>query len=442
MAEIALTLHRTLHLATCAHLLRRTRLVIIEIALCGRGIGLGLTQFMIIKARGDDGALHLTGVVFIDQRTEDDVRIGRGGLGDDARGFINFKHAQIVATRDVEQDTLGTVDADFEQGAIDRGARGFSGTIITRAVPDAHEGRAGILHNRFHVREVDVDESVARDQIGNAFDCMLQHLIHHLERFGKWRGFVDQGENFIVRNRDERINFSFKQFKRLISIFPALCTFKTERTRHDTDRQDTHAACQLRNDRHRPCSRTATETRRDEEHVRPFKLLLELFHRFFRGTLADLRIRPRTKTARGSATDRDLLGRRIVVERLDIGIHSNEFNAADLAGHHAGNRIGAATADADDADHRTGQHVRTHLARGGSIAFRLFHLTFGAGEERTERIGHGMWEKKSKVKKDQGSRLLNQPPTCCIARFIWKPLPGEEAEPSRSPQIRVPSAVA
>src|SRR3712207_7982785 len=44
----------------------------------------------------------------------------RSGVVDDLRGLVDLEEAQVVATRNVEDDAGRTLDARFEQGARDR----------------------------------------------------------------------------------------------------------------------------------------------------------------------------------------------------------------------------------------------------------------------------------------------------------------------------------
>ncbi len=357
-----------------------------------------------VEARGDHRALHLARERVVDDGAEDDVGFRGCRLRDDTRGLVDFEHREVVAARDVEEDALGTVDGELEERRIDRGAGCFGGAAVAGAVADAHERRAGVLHDRFHVGEVDVDETVLGDEARDALDGVLEHFVDDLERFRERRGLIDEREDLVVRDRDEGVDLAAELLERLFGVLAALEAFEAERLRDDRDREDAKRAGDVGDGRDRAGARSAAETGGEEEHVRAFEGGLDLLRALFRRALPHLGVGAGSETLRRAAADRDLLLGRVVVEGLDVGVHGDEFNAADLALHHARHGVRAAAARAEHADHGAREGVGAHFARDlrGRIvthAARCGTLLAEARllrcrEEGAERVGHGMGVKR------------------------------------------------
>ena len=69
------------------------------------------------------------------------------------------------------------------------------------ALPDAHQRRAGVLHDRAHVGEVEVDQAGDRDQVGDALDALAQDVVGLAERVEDARAALDDRQQPLVRDR-------------------------------------------------------------------------------------------------------------------------------------------------------------------------------------------------------------------------------------------------
>ena len=56
-----------------------------------------------------------------------------------------------------------------------------SARALARGDADAHHGRAGILHDRADVREVEVDEAGDGDEVGDALDTLAKRVVADAE---------------------------------------------------------------------------------------------------------------------------------------------------------------------------------------------------------------------------------------------------------------------
>ncbi len=103
---------------------------------------LGADGLGLVEAGRDDGHADLVAEGVVDDRAEDDVGVGRGGVGDELRGLVDLEQAQVGAAGDRQQHTVGAVDAGLQQRAGDGHLGGGDRAVVAARVADAHEGRA------------------------------------------------------------------------------------------------------------------------------------------------------------------------------------------------------------------------------------------------------------------------------------------------------------
>ncbi len=80
---------------------------------------------------------------------------------DDLGRLVDLEEADVGAAGDVEQDAGGALDRRLEQRRGDRAAGRLGRAVLAGGRADAHQGRAGVAHDRAHVGEVEVDEARA-----------------------------------------------------------------------------------------------------------------------------------------------------------------------------------------------------------------------------------------------------------------------------------------
>src|SRR5437667_4306178 len=111
------------------------------------------------ETRRDHRYPALTGEAFVDRGAEDDVRVVRRGRTDHLGGLVDLVERQIVAAGDREQDALRTQDLLVDQRRAERPLGGLARTVLARREADSHQGGSGLLHDRPHVREIQIDEA-------------------------------------------------------------------------------------------------------------------------------------------------------------------------------------------------------------------------------------------------------------------------------------------
>ena len=137
----------------------------------------------------------------------------------------------------------------------------------------------------------------------------------------------------------------------------AATAFERERLGDHRDGEDPHLLGELRHDGRRARAGAAAHAGGDEHHVRALQGVHDAFAIFQRRLAADFRIRARAQALGDVAAELQLQLRAAVLDRLRVGVRRDEFHAVHAAVDHVRDRVAAATADADDLDHR----VRGHL---------------------------------------------------------------------------------
>ena len=115
---------------------------------------------------------------------------------------------------DVEQDALGARDVDLEQRAGDGLAGRLDGAVLAGRPADAHERRAGVLHDRPHVGEVEVDQPGHGDDVADALDALAQDVVDDPERVEDRRVLLDDVAQPVVRDGDERVDLGLERLGR------------------------------------------------------------------------------------------------------------------------------------------------------------------------------------------------------------------------------------
>ena len=129
----------------------------------------------------DHGDADLVAQRVVDDRAEDDVRLVVRGLLDELGSSRDLEQPKIRAARDRQQHPVGTVDARLQQRGGDRHLRRGAGPVLAPGGSDAHQGGTRLAHDRFDVREVEVDQAGGGDQVRDAGNTLHQHLVRLLE---------------------------------------------------------------------------------------------------------------------------------------------------------------------------------------------------------------------------------------------------------------------
>jgi hypothetical protein len=79
-----------------------------------------------------------------------------------------------------------------EERRVDGGGGGVHRAAVAAAVADAHERHAHVGHDGLHVGEVDVDDAVLLDEVGDALHRVDEHLVGLAEGVGERHPVVER----------------------------------------------------------------------------------------------------------------------------------------------------------------------------------------------------------------------------------------------------------
>ena len=223
------------------------------------------------------------------------------------------------------------------------------GAALAGARPDAHQRGAGVGHDRADVGEVEVDEARDRDQVGDALDALAQHVVGLAERVEDARAALDDREQLLVRDHDQRVDHLAQAVDALLRLARALRALELERARDDADRERADLVLGDLGDHGRGArAGAAALARGDEDHVGALQRLLDVVARLGRGALPDLRVGAGAEALGEARADVQLdVGVRHL-ERLGVGVARDELHAGEPGIDHPVHGIGSTAADSDD----------------------------------------------------------------------------------------------
>ena len=162
---------------------------------------------------------------------------GVDGPADHLGRFVDLVHRHVGSARDVEDDAVRALDGRLEQRRRDRLLRGIGGSMLAAALADAHHRRPGVGHDRLDVGEIEIDQSGLRDQIADSGDTLAEDVVGIRERFVKRRLLLDDLQDTLVRDRDQRVDLALELGDAVLGNLHPLFPFECEGLRYDRDRQ-------------------------------------------------------------------------------------------------------------------------------------------------------------------------------------------------------------
>ena len=240
----------------------------------------------------------------------------------------------------------------FEQRARNGRLRRLDRPVLAGHDAGAHHRHAHARHDRLHVGEVEVDETGHEDEIRDALNGLPQHVVGRRERLGQRRRAIDDRQQPLVRDRDDRVDALAQRRQPALGLGQPLLAFELERLGDDRHRQRAELAGEARDDGRGAGAGAAAEPGRDEHHVGAGQRLNQAVGVFERGLAADVRIGAGAEAFGELRADLNLDRRRIALQRLHVGVGDDELDAFEPDLHHPVDGVAAAAADADDLDAR------------------------------------------------------------------------------------------
>ena len=304
-----------------------------------------------LKARGDHGDADLIAHVRVDHRAEDQVHIRVSGLLDDGRRLVDLEQGQVGPAGDIEQDAAGAIDGDVQQLAGDSLLGRHAGASSPLPHAHRHQRRPAFRHDRAHVGEVQVDQAGHGDQLGDALHALAQHIIRHAESILQVSALVDDLQQAVVGDDDQRIGLLLELGNASLGRLDAPRAFKGEGPGDHADGQRADFLGDLRHDGRGAGAGAAAHAGGDEDHVGAFQHLVQVFAQILRRPCG-LAPGCRPSPARGSASRRcaPASGAWREQQRLGIGVDRDELHTLQAFLDHAVDGIAAAAAHAHHLD--------------------------------------------------------------------------------------------
>ena len=192
-------------------------------------------------------------------------------------GFVHFKEAHIPATLHIEENALRPLNRDIQKRAVNGFLRGFLCPIFAAGAANCHKRRATVLHNRAHIGKVQIDQTGHCNQFTDALNTLAQHIIGHRKGLTDSRLFVQNVEESVVGDGNQRIHIFPQPDHSCLGHASALVSLETKGFGHDPNRQGAHLFGNPCDDGR--CTRTCTaaHARSHKNHIRAFQHRFDLF---------------------------------------------------------------------------------------------------------------------------------------------------------------------
>ena len=305
-----------------------------------------------VEPGGDDR--HLQGVAhgFVVTVTKDDVSVGSGRVLDVLHGRGRILETDFPA-QDIDQDGLAAVDVDiFQQGRTDGSLGRLDRAALTLGPAGAHHGLAHALHHRTHVGEIEVHMVVAGNDFVDSTSRFIKNVVGNTESFLHGRVRRNDFQQALVRNQDQGIDGILELLDAFHGLLHAHAALETERLGNDADGQGALVAGNFRDDRSRAGTRSSTHAGSHKNHIGPVKGRCDLVTVFFRGGFATGWITTGTEPFCEQGSDLHGLVCLGILESLQVGIDSEEFNAGESGFDHASDSVSAGSSDSRHLDIR------------------------------------------------------------------------------------------
>jgi len=214
-------------------------------------------------------------------------------------------------------------------------------------VTHAHVGKAGIAHDAGYVCKVKIDEAGILDEIGNAGDSLMQHIIGDLKRISERDLLICGIFKTVVWNYKQRIDPAEQLLDAHICLIHAALALELERLCHDADREYSGLARNFRHDGSRTGAGAAAHTGSDKHHIRILNRLGDVVAALLRRALADVGIGSRALSAGHLFAYLNLLIGIGDSESLLISVDGDKLHALRPGFDHSVHNVIARAADAD-----------------------------------------------------------------------------------------------
>ena len=218
-----------------------------------------------------------------------------------------------------------------------------------------------------HVGEIEVDEPLLDDQVDDAGDARIEHLVGQHEGFGEGRAVGGDAEQILIGNDEQRVDVPLQLGDADLGRAHAARAFEQERLGHDRHGQDAEFLGHAGDHRGRARAGAAAHAGGDEHHVAAGDGGADVLDRLLGGCLADFVLGAGAEAFGQPPPELDaVLGAR-GRQRLGIGVGDDELGARQPGRNHVVDGVAAGAADADHGDARFHHRVPFKSLPGATV---------------------------------------------------------------------------
>src|SRR5207244_8377683 len=109
----------------------------------------------------------------------------------------------------------------------------FHGSIFTGGGAGSHQGHSHSVHDRFDVREIEIDQTGNGDQVRNTLYRLTQNIVGNTERIEQAGPSFESRKQAFVGNRDNRVDAFLQVRESALRLDLPFLAFESERLRHN-----------------------------------------------------------------------------------------------------------------------------------------------------------------------------------------------------------------
>ena len=183
-------------------------------------------------------------------------------------------------------------------------------------------------------------------------NALTQDVISDAEGFDHRGALVEHFEQPVVGDDDQRVDLFAHRVDPERCSRRATCSLKAERARDDADRQCAYLSRYASDDRRGAGACAATGSGGDEDHVGTLQQMLDAVVIFHRSGAAELRVGACAEPTSQRLTDMNGYVGLSLLDRLNVGVYGDEFDASDASFDHPVDGVYAGSTYADYAQYR------------------------------------------------------------------------------------------
>ena len=266
-------------------------------------------------------------------------------------GVLDFLQGEAGAAGDDEQDALGPVHSNVQQGAAGGHPGGVNGAVFAFAAADGQPSGAGVAEDGLDIGEVHVDFTGDGDHFGDGLDALMQDGVGHFEGILPGKGlvfFLVEFQEAVVGDDDDGVGVFFEALDALLSVLAAGGRLEGEGAADHGHGQGAAGFGDFADHRGRAGAGAAAHTDGDEYHIGPVNGFFDVAAGFLGRLAAEFGLGAGAEAAGEVLAQGDAVGHIAAEKVLRVGVQGVILHHGELVLIHPADRVAAAAAHAQD----------------------------------------------------------------------------------------------